>query len=66
VVLFGSLFLQIPVALLCRHFDEPWLAAWIFGPFAAAAVTVYGLLLRNADRLILTHRDVFAEELCKV
>jgi ABC-2 type transport system permease protein len=65
VVLFGSLFLQIPVALLCRHFDEPWLAAWIFGPFAAAAVTAYGLLLRNADRLILTHRDVFADELCK-
>ena len=66
VVLFVSLFLQIPVALLCSHFDEPWLAAWIFGPFAAAAVTAYGLLLRNADRLILTHRDVFAEELCKV
>jgi ABC-2 type transport system permease protein len=66
VVLFVSLFLQIPVALLCRHFDEPWLAAWIFGPLAAAAVAAYGLLLRKADRLILSHRDVFAEELCKV
>ena len=66
VVLFGSLSLQIPVALLCRYFDEPWLAAWIFGPLAAAAVAAYGLLLRNADQLILTHRDVFAEELCKV
>jgi hypothetical protein len=54
------------VALLCRHFDEPWLAAWIFGPLAAAAVAAYGLLLRKADRLILSHRDVFAEELCKV
>ena len=66
VVLFGSLFLQIPVALLCRYFDEPWLAALIFGPLAAVAVAAYGLLLRSADRLILTHRDVFAEELCKV
>ena len=41
-VLFGSLFLQIPVALLCRYFDQPWLAAWIFGPLAAAAVAAYG------------------------
>ena len=65
LVLFGSLLLQIPVLLLCRYLHQPWLAAWIFGPLAAAAVAAYALLLRNADRLILAHRDVLAEELCK-
>jgi hypothetical protein len=31
---------------------------------AAAAVAVYALMLANADRLILTHRDLFAADLC--
>jgi ABC-2 type transport system permease protein len=65
LVLFGSMALQFPVTLLCRYFDDPWLGAWIFGPLAFAAVAVYALLLHNADRFILAHRDVFAEELCK-
>ncbi len=66
LVLFGSLLLQVPVALLSRHFANPWLGAWIFGPFAVLAVLAYALLLRNADRLILARRDLLAEELCKV
>ena len=52
-VLFGSMLLQVPVAFLRRLFQEPWLAAWIFGPLAAAAVFAYALMLRNAERLIL-------------
>lgn len=66
LVLFGSLLLQIPVILLCRYLHEPWLAVWIFAPFAATAILAYALLLRNAERLIMAYRDVFAEELCKV
>jgi ABC-2 type transport system permease protein len=66
LVLFGSMALQFPVTLLSRYFGDPWLGAWIFGPLAAAAVAAYALLLRNAERLIMAHRDVFAEELCKV
>jgi ABC-2 type transport system permease protein len=65
LVLFGSMALQVPVTLLCRYFDNPWLGAWTFGPLAFAAVAAYALLLHNADRFILAHRDVFAEELCK-
>ncbi len=65
LVLFGSLLLQIPVLLLCRFFHQPWMAAWIFGPLAVAAIVGYGVLLRNADQLMLAHRDVLAEELCK-
>jgi hypothetical protein len=53
------------VTLLCRIFHEPWLAAWIFGPLAAAAVLAYAVVLRNAEQLILGRRDLFAEELCK-
>jgi hypothetical protein len=63
-ILIGSMLLQIPVTLLCEHFDNSWLAALIFAPLAAAAVAAYALLLLNADRLILTHRDLFAQELC--
>ena len=66
LVLLGSLALQVPVTILSRTFQEPWLAAWIFGPLAAAAIVAYAVLLRNAEQLILAHRDVFAEELCKV
>jgi ABC-2 type transport system permease protein len=66
LVLFGSMALPFPVALLSRYFGNPWLGAWIFGPLAAAAVAAYALLLRNAEQFIMTHRDVFAEELCKV
>ena len=65
LVLFGSLLLQVPVVLLSRHFREPWLGAWIFAPLAFAAVCAYALLLRNAERLVLAHRDVLTEELCK-
>jgi ABC-2 type transport system permease protein len=65
-VMFGSLLLHLPVIYLCRHFHMPWLAALIFGPLAVAAVAAYGLLLRNAEQLILSHRDVLSEELCKV
>jgi hypothetical protein len=54
------------VTILCRYYDDPWLGVWIFGPLAFAAIAAYALLLRNADRLILAHRDIFAEELCKL
>lgn len=64
-VLFGCMLLQIPVAFASSYFKLPWLAAWIFGLLAAAAVSVYALILRSAERLILAARDVFAEELCK-
>jgi ABC-2 type transport system permease protein len=63
-ILFGSILLQVPVTLICRHFHNPWLAVVIFMPLAAVAVAAYALLLSNADRLILTHRDTFAQELC--
>jgi ABC-2 type transport system permease protein len=66
LVLFGSMALQVPVTLLSRYFGAPWLGAWIFGPLAAASVAAYALMLRNAEQFILAHRDVFAEELCKV
>jgi ABC-2 type transport system permease protein len=64
-VLFGSMLLQIPVALASKYLEQPWLAAWVFGPLAVAAILGYALMLRNAERLILAARDVFAEELCK-
>jgi hypothetical protein len=57
--------LQIPAAIASSYFAAPWLGAWIFGPLAVAAVFAYALMLRNAERLILAHRDMFAEELCK-
>ncbi len=63
-ILFTSILLQVPVTLLCRHFHNLWLGAVIFAPLAAVAIVAYGMLLRNADSLILTHRDLFAEELC--
>jgi ABC-2 type transport system permease protein len=63
-ILLGSILLQIPVTLLCKHFHNPWLAVWIFAPLAAAAIAAYAQLLNNADRLVLTYRDVFAQELC--
>jgi len=66
VVLFGSLALQIPVVLLCRYLHEPWLAVLIFAPLAAAGILAYALMLYNAEKLVLGHRDVLAEELCKV
>jgi len=64
-VLFGSMLLQVPVMYLCRHFHNAWLGPAIFAPLAAVSVAVYALLLQNADHLILTHRDTFAEELSK-
>lgn len=65
VVLFGSMGLQIPVVLLSRYLNEPWLGSAIFGPFAAASVVAYALVLLNAEKLVMAHRDVFADELCK-
>ena len=66
LVLFGSMALQFPVTFLCRYFGNPWLGVWIFLPLAVASIIAYLLLLLNADRFILAHRDVFAEELCKI
>ncbi len=66
LVLFGSMALQFPVTFLCKYFGNPWLGVWIFGPLAVASIAAYLLLLLNADRFILAHRDVFAEELCKI
>ncbi len=63
-VLFGSILLQVPVTLVCHHFHQPWLAALIFAPLAAAAMLAYALLLRDAEYQILSHRDLIAEELC--
>ncbi|MGB7266546.1 MAG: hypothetical protein WBC92_13595 [Terracidiphilus sp.] len=65
VVLFGSMLLQIPVVLLCSYLDQPWLAAFIFAPLALVAVLAYALLLRNAEKLVMNHRDTLIEELCK-
>jgi ABC-2 type transport system permease protein len=65
LVTLGSLSLQLPVVFLCRYFQMPWLGALIFGPLAIAAAIAYLFLLRNVDRLILSYRDVLAEELCK-
>jgi ABC-2 type transport system permease protein len=65
VVLFGSLALQLPVVMLCRYLHEPWLAAIIFGPFAVAAFSAYAAVLLNAEKLVLDHRDVLAEVLCR-
>ena len=65
-MLFGSLALQVPVVILCRYFHEPWLAAMIFGPLAACAMAAYAVVLMNAEKLVMEHRDVLAEELCKV
>jgi hypothetical protein len=64
-VLFGSILLQVPVAIASSYFRLPWLALWVFGPLAVAAVSAYALMLSSAERLILANRDVFAEELCK-
>ena len=64
-VLFGSVLLQVPVAYLCRHFHQPWLAAAIFAPLAAAAVAAYAFLLHNSGKLMLSYRDLIAEELCR-
>jgi hypothetical protein len=58
--------LQVPVMYLSHSFHEPWLTAWVFGLLASAAIAADALLLRNADRFILAHRDVFAEILCKI
>ena len=66
LVLLGSMALQIPVSFLSSFLHDPWLGGWIFGPLAATAILAYALLLRNAEQLILSHRDIFAEELCKV
>jgi ABC-2 type transport system permease protein len=63
-VLIGCILLQIPVTYLCRRFHNPWLAAAIFAPLAVVAISMYALLLRNVDRLMLTHRDTLAQELC--
>ncbi len=63
-ILFGCILLQIPVVMLCRSFHNPWLAVWIFAPLAACAIAAYAWLLQNAERLILTYRDQFAQELC--
>lgn len=63
-ILLGSILLQVPVTMLCSHFHNLWLGAVIFAPLAAAAVSAYALLLANADRLILSHRDLFAQDLC--
>jgi ABC-2 type transport system permease protein len=64
-VLFGSVLLQVPVAFLCRHFGQPWLAAAIFAPLAACAIGAYALLLYKTEQLILSNRDLFSGELCK-
>jgi ABC-2 type transport system permease protein len=63
-ILLGSILLQVPVTLLSSYLNYAWLSVWIFAPLAIAAVGAYALLLENADRLILTHRDLFADELC--
>jgi hypothetical protein len=63
-ILFGCILLQVPVVMLCRSFHNPWLAVWIFAPLAFGAIAAYAWLLQNAERLILTYRDQFAQELC--
>jgi hypothetical protein len=62
---FGAILLQIPVTLLSRHLGQPWLGAMIFGPLAMAAIAAYFLLLSSVESLIMSHRDLMAEELCR-
>ncbi len=64
-MLFGSVLLQVPVAYVCHHFHQPWLAAAIFAPLAAAAVGAYAFLLHNSEKLLLSYRDLISEELCR-
>lgn len=65
-VLFGSMLLQWPVTLLCRHYHQPWLAVAIFAPLAAGSIAAYAWLLGRAEGMVLEHRDLLAEELCGV
>lgn len=65
VMSIGAGLLQVPVFLLARRLDQPWLPAILFAILSAAALISYALFLSNSERLILTHRDTFAEELSK-
>jgi ABC-2 type transport system permease protein len=63
-VVFGSMLLEIPTTMLGSRLHHSWIGAAIFAPLAVAAIIGYGLMLNHVDRLILTHRDGFAQELC--
>jgi len=55
----------IPTILLCRHFDNLWLATPIFLALAAAALAAYLLVLNRIDAIALNRRDDLTEALCK-
>ena len=63
-IFLGSMLLEVPVMLLASYLGNLWLAAWVFAPLAAIAVGAYLLLLQKSDELVLSRRDVFAQELC--
>jgi len=64
-VLFGSLFVGIPIMALCNWFNLLWLATAIFLLFDIAALTGYLIILARVDTLALSHRDELMEALCK-
>jgi ABC-2 type transport system permease protein len=65
-VIFGSLFLLFPIIILGRYLHDPWLAVPIFLILDAGALFGYAVMLRQSDQLMLNHREVFTEELCKI
>ena len=58
----------VPLRFILRAKVEAVLGiiALIFAPLAMVGFLAYALLLYNAERLVLNHRDVLAQELCKV
>jgi ABC-2 type transport system permease protein len=64
-VLFGTLFVGIPVMALCYWLNHLWIASVIFILFDIAALTGYLIVLARVDTLALTHRDTLTEALCK-
>jgi hypothetical protein len=51
--------------LLGKYLHQSWFGVFVFAPLAIGAIAAYAVLLQNAESLILAHREVFAEELCK-
>jgi ABC-2 type transport system permease protein len=64
-VLFGTLFVGIPIMALCYWLNHLWIASVIFFVFDIAAFAGYFIVLARVDTLALTHRDTLTEALCK-
>jgi ABC-2 type transport system permease protein len=64
-VLFGTLFVGIPIMALCYWLNHLWLATAIFALFDIAAFAGYLIVLARVDTLATAHRDDLIEALCK-